>query len=176
MHNPDKLSSYLIQQLESNAHIFSNLLSNKSSEEIQFKPKPEAWNLLEIICHLVDEEKEDFRMRLKIVLETPGTFPPPIDPEGWPVSRNYLDQDFQERLNSFIDERKISIEWLKSIEHFNWNHAYEHVKLGPLSAKLFLSNWLAHDYLHIRQITRLNHQYLKHISDENLSYAGTWNY
>jgi len=176
MPNPNILSTYLIQQLETNAHIFSNLLSNKSPEEIKFKPKTEAWNLLEIICHLVDEETEDFRMRLKTVLETPGTFPPPIDPEGWPVSRNYLAQDFQEKLNSFIEERKISIEWLKSIDEIAWENYYQHVTLGPLSAKLFFTNWLAHDYLHIRQITRLNHQYLKKLSGENLTYAGTWNY
>ncbi len=176
MSGTNKLSSYLIQQLESNAYVFSNLLSNKSLEEIQFKPEPNSWNMLEIICHLVDEEKEDFRMRLKTVLETPGSFPPPIDPEGWPTDRNYLDKDFQEKLDEFLQERKISIDWLQSIDHFAWENSYNHVKLGPLSAKLFLSNWLAHDYLHIRQITRLHHQYLKVLSGEDLSYAGTWNY
>ena len=169
-------ANYILRQLTKNAEVFRDLLHDKTKEEYLFKPDPDSWSMLEIICHLVDEEKEDFRTRLKTVLETPGTFPPPIDPEGWPVSKGYLTQNYQDKLEEFLSERKISIDWLQTIEHFNWDHAYEHVKLGPLSAKLFLSNWLAHDYLHIRQITRLNHQYLKHISEEDLSYAGTWNY
>jgi len=43
-----------------------------------------------------------------------------------------------------------------------------------MSAKFILANWLAHDYLHIRQITRLKYDYLQDIPNENLSYAGNW--
>jgi hypothetical protein len=43
-----------------------------------------------------------------------------------------------------------------------------------MSARLFLHNWLAHDYLHIRQINRLKFAYLKAHSDISLDYAGAW--
>jgi len=43
-----------------------------------------------------------------------------------------------------------------------------------MTASMFFSNWLAHDYLHIRQITRLKYDYLKQLTNEDLSYAGTW--
>jgi hypothetical protein len=46
--------------------------------------------------------------------------------------------------------------------------------LGRLSAGTFLSNWLAHDYLHIRQIIRLKYQYLQRQTRESLDYAGAW--
>jgi hypothetical protein len=39
---------------------------------------------------------------------------------------------------------------------------------------MIFANWLAHDYLHIRQILRLKYEYLKSISEEDLSYAGEW--
>ena len=42
----------------------------------------------------------------------------------------------------------------------------------PLSC--FSPNWLAHDYLHIRQIIRLKFAYLQQLSKEDLSYAGNW--
>ncbi len=43
-----------------------------------------------------------------------------------------------------------------------------------MTAKMFLSNWLAHDYLHIRQITKLKYDYLKQLTNEDLNYAGNW--
>jgi hypothetical protein len=39
---------------------------------------------------------------------------------------------------------------------------------------MFLHNWLAHDYLHIRQIIRIKYDYLKKTSGEILLYAGEW--
>ena len=43
-----------------------------------------------------------------------------------------------------------------------------------MSVKLFLSNWLAHDYLHIKQITRYRYNYLEEKTAINLQYAGNW--
>jgi hypothetical protein len=33
---------------------------------------------------------------------------------------------------------------------------------------------MAHDLLHIRQITKLKYDYLKYLSGQGLSYAGDW--
>jgi hypothetical protein len=35
-----------------------------------------------------------------------------------------------------------------------------------MSAEMFLANWLAHDYLHIRQLIRLRYHYLEHAAAE----------
>ena len=43
-----------------------------------------------------------------------------------------------------------------------------------MSAENILANWLAHDLLHIRQITTLHWEYLSNMSESNLSYAGDW--
>jgi hypothetical protein len=77
-------------------------------------------------------------------------------------------------LKSFLSEREKSIIWLQSLNNVNWDLAFEHSKLGRLTAKHFLTNWLAHDYLHIKQILRLKYDYLKYQSGENLDYAGIW--
>jgi hypothetical protein len=49
-----------------------------------------------------------------------------------------------------------------------------HPELGMLRAKIFLANWLAHDYLHIRQIIRYQFEYLKVKTEVDLNYAGNW--
>lgn len=167
-------SENLISQLEINSDVFKSLLSAISVEKIKWKPSDNKWSLLEIVCHLYDEEKEDFRARLaKILLEDHEW--DPIDPQGWVVSRKYSEKDFTTVLNDFLKERKLSIEWLKNLEVYNWNIKAVHPKMGEFSAIQMLSNWVAHDYLHFRQIIRVKYLYLQNsISAESLDYAGEW--
>lgn len=166
--------SYTIKKLQTNSDTFKSLFSNLSKEEYLWKPQPEKWCLLEIACHLYDEERDDFRARLKHTLETPEEKLPSIDPVGWVTSRKYIEQDFHVTVNNFIEERKLSIDWLNSLQNPNWKNAYHHHKFGEMSAGMFLANWLAHDYLHIRQILNLQYQYLKLNSGERMDYAGEW--
>lgn len=164
----------IINELSKNSNVFKELLSDLTGEIYLWKPNPEKWCLLEIVCHFYDIEREDFRARTKLVLETPAEPLSPIDPPGWVESRNYMQQNYYDRLNDFLTERERSVEWLQNLSHPDWANAYTHPKFGKMTAKMFLSNWLAHDYLHIRQITRLKYDYLEQLTHEDLSYAGSW--
>ena len=167
-------TGYIIGELARNREVYRNLLEGLPSELYSWKPQPEKWCLLEIVCHLYDEEREDFRTRVRQTLEKPGTTPPPIDPVGWVSQRQYFEQDYDSMLRQFLDERATSVRWLQQLTAPQWDNHYEHPKLGALSAKLFFTNWLAHDYLHFRQITRLKYDYLRQTTGESLAYAGTW--
>lgn len=164
----------IIKQLENNKDVFKNLLKDTPKEDYQWRPQPEKWNLLEIVAHLLDEEILDFKARIKHALYYPEKELIPIDPEGWVTSHNYKNKDYNTTLNSFLEERTNSIIWLKQLKDVNWNNSLNHPELGYLSAELFLRNWLAHDYLHIRQILRYKFELLKSSSDITLSYAGDW--
>ena len=164
----------ITEDLNRNIFVFESLLKGQTKEEYVWKPAPDKWCLLEIVCHLRDEEIEDFRARTKHVLETPSQALPAIDPPGWVLSRKYMEQNYDKMLDAFLEERKKSIDWLYSLENPQWENAFDHPKFGKLKAKMFLTNWLAHDYLHIRQITKLKFDYLKHITNEKLNYAGDW--
>ncbi len=166
--------AYIIDQLERNLQSFQILTNSLSKEEYGFKKTPGDWSILEIICHLFDEEREDFRMRLQTVLEAPFKHPPAINPEEWVVSRKYKDQDFEDKRKAFIEERKASINYLRNLKSPNWGNYYEHPVMGKLDGDHFLRNWLAHDYLHIRQITQRKYQYLQLLTQNNCGYAGNW--
>ncbi|MBK9338316.1 MAG: DinB family protein [Lewinellaceae bacterium] len=100
---------------------------------------------------------------------------PPIDPVGWVKDRKYMAQNFEESLNQFVRERKKSMQELQELPPLSepvWDNAYQHPKLGAMSAKMLLANWLAHDHLHLRQIVRLKYERLKSLSGESLAYAG----
>lgn len=164
----------IITELEANAKVFHTLLADIPPSLYRWKPDAEKWSLLEIICHLFDEERDDFRARTRHTLETPAEPMPPFNPIALVTERKYMEQDFTTQLKEFLLERKQSIAWLRSLENANWENTYQHPTLGPLSAQMFLYNWLVHDYIHIRQILKVKYAHLEQSSGFDLSYAGNW--
>ncbi|NNE30458.1 MAG: DinB family protein [Saprospiraceae bacterium] len=166
--------NYFANQLKNNRKVFKALLSKTTPEERIWKPEPDKWSLLEVVCHLFDEEREDFRKRMLHCLEQPENSFDPIDPQSWITEHDYLGQDFDLKLEAFLTERKTSVKWLKSLENPSMDKEHVHPHFGPMNARLFLENWVAHDYLHFRQITRLKRGYLAANAQEKLDYAGPW--
>ena len=166
-------NEHIVNELKRNRSVFQELLSGIPNKQYTWKPNPEKWCLLEVVCHLFDEEREDFRARIRRTLETPELAWDPIDPPGWVTSRKYMEQDYHRRLEEFLAERSASVQWLQSLVNPKWDNAFVHPKFGAHTAGMLLSNWLAHDYLHFRQITKLRYDYLSHISGVDLGYAGT---
>lgn len=164
----------IISKLEANKNVFHSLFQSISKEEILWRPDNGKWCLLEIICHLYDEEREDFRARLKHMLENPEAPMAKIDPAGWVEERGYIRKDFQQMLSMFIEEREHSITWLKSLSSPSWKNIHIHPKFGTFTTEMFLSNWLAHDYLHFRQITFTRYKYLTDHFETRYDYAGNW--
>jgi hypothetical protein len=164
----------IISKLRENKAVFESLLAGTIETEYLWKPGPDKWCLLEVLCHLYDEEREDFRARIIYILNGESYAMPSIDPVGWVDQRQYLQQDFGSKLSDLLSERDHSIELLSTLKAPNWTNAYQHPKLGRMTAGMLLSNWLAHDYLHFRQIARLKYGFLEVQSGEDLSYAGAW--
>jgi hypothetical protein len=164
----------LYQELARGPEIFRALLSGVTQPEAQFKPNAESWSILEVVCHLYDEEREDFRQRLDIMLHRPETELPPIDPDGWVTARKYIERDLAESLNNFLAERQKSLEWLKGLKAPNWEAEYE-TKFRRMKAGDMFASWVAHDNLHMRQLVELRRaRVLKITAPYDVEYAGDW--
>jgi hypothetical protein len=164
----------LFDQLARHDEVFRALFTALTSAEIHWKPSSDKWCALEVICHLHDEEREDFRARLRSTLETPLEVWPKIDPAGWVTERKYMEQDFHAVLAKFLQERERSLSWLRGLTDAPWDNYYLHPKVGPVSCELLLTNWVAHDLHHLRQVINLRYAYLKAHTIVPLDYAGTW--
>lgn len=145
-------------------------------EEWRRRPSTGGWSVLEVIHHLWDEEREDFPLRLRLVLEDPGQEWPPIDPQGWAQARAYNQADPGAVLQGFLAERRINLEWLAALDAPDWSRARLHPVAGPLSARQLALSWRAHDLLHTRQLLRLRYTLLQARCDTptDLDYAGSW--
>lgn len=165
---------FYVERFSNNASVFENLARGVGMEQARWKPSVEKWSLLEVLNHLYDEERDDFRARLDSLLYHPERKWPPIDPQGWAIERKYNERELDESLGKFLEERRKSVAWLKELKEPRLENEYEHTQ-GIIRAGDLLASWLAHDFLHIRQLSRLHWEYLNSLCQPfKTAYAGDW--
>lgn len=161
-------------ELEHGAKLIRQLMNGVSQEEARQRPAPESWSILEVVCHLHDEEREDFRAHLDLVLHHPQEAWGAIDPGSWVTQRKYNERDLNEMLEAFLAERQRSLDWLRGLDAPDWESEYSN-EYGSIRAGDVLCAWAAHDNLHIRQLVELRRSRLLKISEPfDVSYAGDW--
>jgi hypothetical protein len=166
--------AYLKRQLAINRDRVAALARGILEEQARWKPIPTSWSVLEVICHLADEEEFDFPVRLKLILEGSEKPWPAIDPLGWVEEHEYIKADLFETLNRFMNLRNSSLEWLNNLEAPDWAKVYQ-APFGEMVAGDIFAAWTAHDLLHLRQLVELQYAYLvKRASPFKVDYAGEW--
>jgi len=147
-----------------NVDTIESLLRGVADEQARWKPAPRKWSILEVINHLYDEERLDFRPRVESTLRDPGKAWPLFDPKEMVIERNYNERDFAQSIDEFLSERQKSLDWLGGLSSPDWSRGYTHPTIGELRAGDLLAAWLAHDLLHIRQLARLHVDYTSFLS------------
>lgn len=165
----------LYQELVNSTEMIRALLAGLSQEEAQVKPSRGTWSILEVTCHLYDEECEDFREHLDFILHRQREDEwHPIAPQAWVKLRKYNEQGFQQMKAKFFRERAKSLKRLKSLEGVDWKTRYKS-RWGSMTAGDMLASWAAHDNLHIRQLVELRRARLERIAKPHkIEYAGDW--
>lgn len=169
--------AWAIAQLTRQAAAIAALVDGIDAEQARWKPAADAWSVLEVINHLYDEEREDFRRRLDLTLYQPEADWPPIDPVGWVTQRSYNTRDLDESLANFRHARGESIAWLQSLQSpdFNQSRPLRSLPGVRIRAGDLLAAWVAHDVLHLRQLVELKYGYLKQqCQPYDVRYAGEW--
>ena len=163
-----------MRQMAYNAETIRNLTLGVSDEQARWRPSPDDWSILEVINHLNDEEREDFRVRLDYILHRPDQLAPPIDPGGWVTSRGYNERDLESSLNLFMEARQESFDWLKGLDSLDWGTAGK-APWGTITAVDMFAAWVSHDILHMRQLVELHWAFTtRHLEPFDPRYAGSW--
>ena len=166
--------NHLYEELANSTEMIRALLSSLSQEEARVKLNAESWSILEVTCHLYDEEREDFREHLDFILNRQNTEYHRINPPAWVIERKYNEQDFEAIEEKFFDERKNSLEWLSGLADTDWEITYTS-PIGSISAGEMFASWVAHDNLHLRQLVELRRHRIENITKPyDIQYAGDW--
>jgi len=164
----------LRRELAQGAETIQGLVAGVSAAEARVRPSPEAWSILEVVGHLLDEEREDFRPRLDLVLHRPQETWTPIDPAGWVTARGYNERELGATLSAFLAERERSLAWIAGLTAPDWNREYQ-ASFGPITAGDLAASWAAHDLLHTRQLLELRRTRLLALAaPHRTGYAGDW--
>ncbi len=164
----------LYLELKTSTEMIRTLLSGIAPDDARHKPDAETWSILEVLCHLTDEEREDFREHLDYILHRQHEKWHEINPQSWITTREYNQQNFAEMQAKFFAEREKSLDWLNQLQNPDWDKTYitEH---HAFNAGEMFACWVAHDNLHIRQLVELRRSRLENITRPyNLEYAGDW--
>jgi hypothetical protein len=168
----------IMRRLGDNAEAIRALLQQLSDEQARWKPDPETWSMQEVMGHVYNEERLDFRKHLKEMLSNPPQPWGKFNPEEY-VSV----EGCRQALKGFLSEREASLEWLRvavAQKAIDWNTTSQ-TPFGPegnllvLSAGDVLVSWVEHDFLHLRQMIELLHAWNeKQASPYSVQYGGGW--
>ncbi len=166
--------SDIIHRLSHNAEAIRALVTSLSDEQAEWKPDPDTWSMKEVMAHVYNEERVDFRQHIKEILSQPQQPWGGLQPEWLSV------ESCHQALAGFLFEREASIAWLKELTVTDWDTIIQ-ATFGPsnevlkLSAGDVLTSWVEHDYLHLRQMVEVLHAWnVKQSSPYSLDYAGGW--
>ena len=135
MHEPEDVLTGARTELARFPLVLDALLNGLDGASWRARPAPAEWAPVEIVCHLRDEEVEDFGARLRVVLE-----------------RRYLADDGPRALAGFRERRAASLTLLAGITPARLTTVVEHRRSGGLSGLDILAAWVEHDRLHLAQL------------------------
>ncbi len=158
----------LYQELQNSTEMIRAFLAGISQEEARVKPNPESWSILEVVCHLYDTEREDFREHLDFILHRQKEEYHAIDPQAG--SEEYK-TNFENE-GEVLRQRKNRL-MARGNSNSDWDHLTS--QYGSVSAGEMFSCWVAHDNLHLRQFVELRRYRIENITKPYpIEYAGDW--
>jgi hypothetical protein len=169
-----ELQHWAVAQLTASQAALQALAAAFAPDEYDWRPSADQWSAREVAAHLLDEERLDFRRRLELTLLQPAEPLPPIDPQAWLVAHGYAARDFHATLAALAAERAASLAWLAALPPSDWQRPLNHPVLHDLTAGDLLCSWVAHDLLHLRQLTELRYALTALRSGFRPAYAGDW--
>jgi hypothetical protein len=151
MHDPRDVLASARRELARFPTVLGALLADLDPPTWGSRPAPAEWAPVEIVCHLRDEEVEDFGARVRVVVAGSASFAP-IDPKRWAVERRYLEDSGPRALATFLDRRAASLDSLVAIEPARLTATVAHRRFGGLSGLDIITAWVEHDRPHLTQL------------------------
>jgi hypothetical protein len=152
--------------------LLGSLLAGLDASTWRARPAPDEWAPVEIVCHLRDEEAEDFGARVRVILAGGDRFEP-IDPERWAVERQYREADPAAALLAFRRLRAENLALLADARAEDLGRAVAQPSGELLSGLDLVVAWVTHDRLHLHQIVgTLARTWAERWAPRRAAYAG----
>lgn len=163
----------IIRMMAANAQAMRAMVEKLPPEQANWKPNPETWSMKEVLDHVYNEERGDFRAHLQEMFSQPPQPWGALQPRWSPMP------GCAEALQGFLAEREASIDWLRGLANPDWELAstatFGNNETITLRAGDVLVSWVAHDHLHMRQMNELLFAWnARQGAPYGVEYAGGW--
>lgn len=124
-----------------------------SSEVLEYAPADGEWSARHIVCHLQEHETAEDRLRLeRIAYEDAPFLSANYDP--WEHAHDYDKSSFEVALRKFSDQRRDTVEWLRTLSSDVWTRPARHSIFGPTTFLEMVRFTSEHDLTHLRQMRK----------------------
>jgi hypothetical protein len=151
--SPRPLAAQAVEpELRGNVGALFGLLSEVQPHHWDQHPDPNEWSIMQVVCHLLESERQVQQPRLQRILteENPFLVNPP-QPPG-PREAAPCDTDGLHAAQRFAELRAQTINWLAQLQAEDWQRPARHSIFG-LTSLVEMAHFTAqHDRLHINQI------------------------
>ena len=142
------VNPYLLKSLEFGPSVLKSIIDRVPADRYDATLIPDRFTLREAVAHLVDFEPI-FRGRMEDAYREPGITVASRDEEQMAIDHNYAHQDLEENLAKFIEERKTTAAFLRSLPKEAFETPLVHEQLGSLVIEDIANLLLGHDLYHL---------------------------
>lgn len=121
------------------------------AESRQWRPRPDAWSIHEIIVHCADSEANAYT-RVRMLIAEPDPCITGYDQDAWVERFNYHARPIESAFAVIESVHDHTGELLSILTDDDWNSAGTHSERGLYSANDWLSDYSEHLFAHVRQI------------------------
>ena len=138
--------------LESTGALLEGEVAALSEDDARWHPAPGEWCVNEVIGHMIESEKRGFFGRITRTLEQEGRFEEPWDQLAVARERSDCERTASSLLTEWMGIRRRSVEMVKGLRPDQISRTCRHGKVGELSVRDLLHEWVHHDRNHTRQL------------------------
>lgn len=118
----------------------------------RWQPTPDEWSANQCLGHIIEADRRGFAGRIARILETDGVIEHGWDQRAVALERADNDRTADAIIAEFVAGRDPAIELVRSIRATDLGRFAEHDRVGRISVRDLLHEWLFHDRNHLRQI------------------------
>jgi hypothetical protein len=137
--------------LESSGHAFAATLDALTPELASWRPAPGEWCVNEVVCHVIEAEKNGFAGRIRIILGADEPDLPTWDRDRIIKDRDDCARDPKELKQELTEIRRESVKLVRSLRPEQMPRGGLHPQVGRLTVDELLHEWVHHDSNHLRQ-------------------------
>lgn len=142
--------------LERTPSVLKSLLSGLSDDWIMNNEGPDTFSPYDVVGHLINGEKTDWRLRTDMILEY-GDLKTFVRFDRFAQYESSKGKTLSQLLDEFEKLRKENMQWFRSqkISETDLDKKGMHPVLGHVTLRNLLATWVIHDLTHIAQVSRV---------------------